>query len=245
MSNNITIINVTSSDAHIVVTPTAGLFSLALANVVVTSGSTMSGDLEFSGTAALEVADNAYAFKAKTDNDAGIVFNTTDISVDSMSTIAAANAKCYVESGITRQGGKRASADFSKTADTTIALVTGLSVALVASKKYKYKAVLFINADATGGSKFMVGNLDTLTAANIIQESTLLDDSTSALVISTRVTALGTTVSNAGTTAGMAIIEGLIEVTNAGTFGVGFAQSVANGTSTVLRGSSFTIEEIL
>lgn len=218
--------------------------SNVLSRFVSVAGDTMSGDLEFSGTAALEVADNKYAFKAKTDNDAGILFNVTDVSVDSMSTLAAANAKCYVETGITRKGGKLASADFSKT-DTTVALVTGLSIRLLASKKYAYRAVLFINADATGGSKFMVGNLDTLTAANIIQESILLNDSTMANVISTRITALGTTVSNAGTTAGRAIIEGLLEVTNAGTFGVGFAQSVANGTSTVLRGSYFIIEELL
>jgi hypothetical protein len=145
---------------------------------------------------------------------------------------------------IVLRGSKRVTADFTKTTDTTIATVTGLSLALTASKNYKFKAVLFINADATGGSKFRIGDLDTLTATNIIYEVTFLDDSSDAYVIAARGTALDTDFSDATSTAGCIIIEGLIEVNAAGTIGVGFAQSVSNGASSVLRGSTLTIEEL-
>lgn len=218
--------------------------NIAIPNAVPLTGGTMTGDLEFSGTAALEVADNAYAFKSKTDNDAGIVFNATDVSVDLMSTTGVANAKVFVETGISRKAGKRVTSDFTKTADTTIAAVTGLAIPLLASTTYMFKAVLFITADATGGSKFRIGNLNSLTATNIIYEATLLDDATSAYVVTTRGTALDTDFSDATSIAGVAVIEGVIEVNAAGTMGVGFAQSVANGSSSVLRGSYMIIEEM-
>lgn len=208
------------------------------------TGGTLSGDLEFSGAAALEIADSKYAFKSKTDNNIGIFYNATDNSLEFKTTAGAIKSKIFLDTGIMRCGTKRLAADFTKTTDTTIATVTGLQVALLASKNYKFKAMLFIEADATGGSKFRIGDLDTLTATNIIYEVTFLDANTDAYVLAVPGTALDTDYSDASSIAGLVVVEGLIEVNVAGTIGVGFAQSVSNGASSVLRGSTLSIEEV-
>lgn len=138
-------------------------------------------------------------------------------------------------------GIKRASAQFDKT-DTTLANVTGLSVNVIAGKSYKFEAVLFVNANVTGGSKYAIGG--TATATAIIYEITLLDDATDAFTLASRQTAIGGSDNNVGTTAGLARISGTITVNAAGTLTAQFAQQVANGTSSVLVGSTFTVNEI-
>lgn len=200
-------------------------------------------DMEFATGADLEIGDNRYAFKAKADNDAGVKFNSTDASVDFMSTTATEQGKCFIETGIFRKGGVRVSTQFDKT-NTTLAAVTGLSRALLAGRSYHFLATLFINADVTGGSKYTMGGTGGLTATNIIYNINLLDNATKAYTITSRQTALGGNAGQAGTTAGLCSIEGLITVNAAGTLSVAFAQNAVSGTSSVLVGSSLIIEEI-
>lgn len=138
-------------------------------------------------------------------------------------------------------GIKRVSAQFDKT-NTTLANVTGLSVNVVAGKSYKFEAVLFVDADVTGGSKYAIGG--TATATAIIYQVNLLDNGANAYTITSRQTALAGSAGQAGTTAGLAKIEGVITVNASGTLTVQFAQNAASGTSSVLIGSTFKVNEI-
>ena len=162
---------------------------------------------------------------------------------------AAINAGSYSEVfsidslGFSKDGGrKRVGTQFDKTTNTTLGDVTNLSVTVGAGDTYKFKAHLFVNADATGGSKYAIGG--TATATNIIYSIRLLDEGTDAYTIVSRQTALGGNAGQAGTTAGNCIIEGSIVVNAGGTLTVQFAQNASNGTSSVLVGSTFEIEKI-
>lgn len=131
---------------------------------------------------------------------------------------------------------------FDKT-NATLATVTGLSLSVIAGRTYKFEAELFVDADMTGGSKFAIAG--TATATTIIYQITLTDNGTLANTITSRQTALAGSAGQAGTTAGICIIKGLIKVNAAGTFLVQFAQNAANGTSSILVGSNFNVEQIV
>lgn len=136
----------------------------------------------------------------------------------------------------------RSSADFSKTANTTLAAVTDLS-ADVLPGIYGFEANLFVNADAVGGSKFAIGGTATTDAA--LFEVVLTDNTAKTITIASTLTAFnGTGVGQAGTTAGLCKIVGTISVTVAGTFVIQFAQNAASGVSTVLANSLFTVWKI-
>lgn len=208
------------------------------------AGGTMSGDLEFSGAAALEIADDAYVFKSKSDNDVGIVYNITDKSLDNKSTAGAVHSKVYVETGIYRLGGKFVAADFVKTADTALAAVPGLSLTLRAGTNYKFSAILFYACDSTGGIKWLVTGINGLTATNILFENNCLNHSTDVYDLGNVVADLSSISQLVSLTRGTIRLEGLIEVNAGGDLIVQFAQSVANNLSRILRGSTFTIEEM-
>jgi hypothetical protein len=147
-----------------------------------------------------------------------------------------------VNSGwLTDAGIKRASAQFNKTTDTALANITGLSVNVEAGRTYSFEALLFVDADATGGSKYAIAG--TATATAIIYEVALIDNATNAFTITSRQTALGGAAGQAGTTAGLCRISGTITVNAAGTLTVQFAQNASNGTSSVLVGSSFIVRD--
>lgn len=133
----------------------------------------------------------------------------------------------------------RNSAQFDMTNNTTLADVTGLSKGLLAGVIYAFKAVLFYDADATGGHKYAIAG--TATATSIKYHIRSISDATSALVITSRQTALAGSAGQAGSTAGLTIIEGVIAVNAAGTLTVQFAQNAENGTSSILTGSYMEI----
>lgn len=200
-------------------------------------------DLEFATGADLEIGDNRMAFKAKVDNDAGIKFNVIDGSFDFISVLGVDQAKIFAPVGIMRRGTVRVSTQFDKV-NTTLAQIPELARAVYAGRTYKFKVVLFVNANVTGGSKYALGATGGLTATNIIYNINLLDNTTMAQTISSRQTALGGTAGQAGTTSGLCVIEGLITVNVAGNLLVAFAQNAVSGTSSVLVGSTFEIEEV-
>lgn len=131
-------------------------------------------------------------------------------------------------------------AQFDKTTNTTLANVTGLTKTLLAGNTYEFEAVLFVDADATGGSKYAMAG--TATATSIKYEIMLLDNATSAYTITSRQTALAGSAGQAGTTAGLCIIKGLIVVNAGGTLTVQFAQNASNGTSSVLTNSYLKVK---
>ena len=135
-----------------------------------------------------------------------------------------------------------AAADFTKTGDTTLATVTGLSLSVLAGRTYSFRALLFVDADAVGGSKFAIAG--TATATAIIYHIRLLDDATDAFLIAARQTALGGSSGQSGSTAALALIEGTIVVNAAGTLLVQFAQNAAAGASSVKAGSTWTVEDV-
>lgn len=140
-------------------------------------------------------------------------------------------------------GQKRVSLQFDKT-DTTLATVNGLSVTTVGGRSYAFQAILYVTADGTGGQKYAIAG--TTTAAAIRYDTIVTDFTGLALVKASRATALATSVALAGNTNTVfqTVISGTITVANAGTLVVQFAENSASGTSSVLVGSTFIVEDI-
>lgn len=139
-------------------------------------------------------------------------------------------------------GQLRVATQFDKV-NTTLATVTGLSVTVIAGRTYEFEAFLHLTLDATGGAKVAIAG--SATATSIIYETTILDNTTNAYVVTDRKTALAGASSTAGTTAGVCRIKGLITVNAGGTLLVQFAQSAANNTSSILVGSTFIVNDII
>lgn len=138
-------------------------------------------------------------------------------------------------------GQKRVSAQFDKT-DTTLATVTGLSVDVEAGKSYYFYATLFVNASAAGGMK--VAMAGTATATAIIYH-VMVYNSINSIDISSRQTAMGGAAGVANDTVYLCTIQGTITVNAAGTLLVQFAQNASSGTSSVLVGSTFVVQQMV
>lgn len=135
----------------------------------------------------------------------------------------------------------RVSVQFDKTT-ATLANVTGLAISVSAAGIYYFQTDLFVDASLVGGSKYAIDG--SCTANSIIYQIDLVDNSTNATTITSRQTSLGGNSGQAGTTAGFCQIDGFINVNAAGTLRVQFAQNTANGTSSILVGSTFKVIKI-
>lgn len=144
---------------------------------------------------------------------------------------------------INYSGAVRVSTQFDKTTNTTLADVTGLSVTVVAGRKYRFRATLFVDASAVGGQKYAISG--TATATAIIYNINTISNTTNLLVITSRQTALAGSSGQAGATSNFTEIAGLISVNAGGTLTVQFAQNASNGTSSVLVGSYFEVWDIV
>lgn len=129
----------------------------------------------------------------------------------------------------------RVSSQFDKTADTTLANVTGLTLDLQPGT-YDIVANLFCDVSAAGGQKFAVGG--TATATSIIAGT---NGNLEEYVTSLGAALYDTVTGKDNTTL---ILFGTITVSVAGTLTIQFAQSVASGTSSVLVGSTLMAFEI-
>jgi hypothetical protein len=137
-------------------------------------------------------------------------------------------------------GRRRVSAQFDVASNATPANVPGLSVNVLAGRSYAFEAMCFLTAGVVGGSKWAIGG--TCTATGIIYDIVLTDETSNAITITSRQTALGGASGQAGTTSGICWISGLITVNAAGTLTVQFSQNSSNGTnSSVLVGSNFLV----
>lgn len=124
----------------------------------------------------------------------------------------------------------------------TVANVTGLSFNVAAGAVYRFKAVLHVTADATGGHKYAVGG--TATATSLIAQVSSVDNGTNANIIDTRLTSLGSTAGQAGATTAFTTIEGTIDVNAAGTVTIQFGENSAVNSATLLAGSTLQFERL-
>lgn len=129
--------------------------------------------------------------------------------------------------------------DFSKTSNTTLADVTGLTYTVAAGGKYRFQSVLLVECPATPGGKFSVSGTCTATKINY-EIVILLTGNTDSL----QATALDTSLGVAAAWE-IARIDGYIEVNAGGTLTIKFAQNVSNATaSKVLTGSWLQVDKI-
>lgn len=144
----------------------------------------------------------------------------------------------------TSTGNSRVSTQFNKTTDVTLANITGLSASLIVGRTYAFLATLYVTADATGGQQYAIAGS---AVASAVTYDTIITDFTGlALVKASRSSALATAVALAGNTHTVfqTVIRGAITVGTAGTLTVQFAQNSSSGTSSVLVGSTFQIQDI-
>ena len=131
------------------------------------------------------------------------------------------------------------SSNFSKTSDTTLANITGLTFTTASGGKYRFHANLFLSCGASGGAKVAISGTNTATKIQY-----LISLRTETAFVGEVNTALG---GDYGTNwaAVLGEIVGYIDVNEGGTLTVQFAQNASNGTpSRVLEGSWFEVDKI-
>lgn len=187
------------------------------------------GSVVFAGAAGAYSQDNSKLFWDDTNFRLGIGTASPNTDLD-------------VNGFIEWKGASRVSSTFSKSSDTTLAAITGLTSTLVAGKSYKFELLLY-TAGSAGGVKFDL-NGGTATATAINGDSYVMDQKT--IPVQTEFTALATTLCSTSTvTGGTCHITGLITVNGAGTFIPRFAQNSSSGTaSTVSVGSTMILDQI-
>lgn len=168
--------------------------------------------------------------RARFNNSGGVGFGSTVDPGDVGGAIFAG----LVQTG----GGSRVSSDFSKTSDTSLASITGLSATLQAGITYTFEIELFVDAGALGGHKYDLGG-GTATATAVIANITSIDDTSNLNVITSRQTSLTGSVGQDGGTTYYTRIVGTITVNAAGTFIPRFAQNASSGTASTVKAGSF------
>jgi hypothetical protein len=131
--------------------------------------------------------------------------------------------------------------DIAKTADESVANNTPqnddhLVVNLPASSRYQFKFYLFATSPATAG---LLLQLDGTAGVSSLKANIQIFDSTGALVAFARKTAFNSSTGVDFTGDAYAVIEGVIEVSTAGTFRLEWAQNTTDaGNATVLQENS-------
>lgn len=134
-----------------------------------------------------------------------------------------------------------ASATLTKTSNTTLATVTGLSVNLSAGGVYVCRAYITGTSSAAGGVKFQLTATNSLSATSASFSAWVWNGATLNSVTHETVTALGSPLGEATAVYSKALIEGTIVVNAAGTLNLQAAQNASDATSTtILANSSLT-----
>lgn len=214
------------------VTPAAGAFTTISASGVITS--TLA-----TGTAPLTVASTTVVGNLNVSQLLGATWaipgaiGATTPNSGAFTTITATGditgANLIAPTFVTTQ--------FDVAASTVFADVTGLSVNVVAGKTYSFRSVLFVTADGTGDSK--VAAAGTCTVSAFIASAMV--ELSAGTVSEGRTTTKGAQIFTSDATTISYVISGTAVVSGSGTLTIQFAQSVANGTSSVLVGSSFQV----
>lgn len=160
-----------------------------------------------------------------------VVTNTDSVTWDlSVSGQAKANVANSSIVSVTTQ--------FDKTTSTALANIPGLSITVTTARRYGFRAMLYVDADATGGHKYAIAG--TATATVVIYQVQSNDNGAPGIFrLTSRQTALAGAAGQAGQTGYFTEINGTITVNAGGTLTVQFAQNASNGTSSVLVGSTF------
>ncbi len=192
-----------------------------------TNGVTLTDD----GDGALIITGNS------TGNDENLIINLDDISNEVTFTSTSGVTRADFQSIYLMDAGqKRVGTQYDKTTNTTLGNITNLSVDVVAGRVYRLSIILYYDADTVGGYKFAISG--TCTATFFRANINVLQNASATYVLTSRVTSLGSSAGGAGSTAGVAYIDGFIQVNAGGTLTAQFAQNASNGTSSILIGSS-------
>ncbi len=127
--------------------------------------------------------------------------------------------------------------------NNTLASITGLSATVISAQSYKFSVDLLITADVTGGFKVSMGG--TCTASSVFYEVEFLDNDDQTNSFSGFETSLGNSNQQSGDVNHFCRLTGLITVSGTGTLIPKFSQQAPNGTSSVLVGSNFKVEQIV
>jgi hypothetical protein len=135
----------------------------------------------------------------------------------------------------------RVASDVAITSDTTLAAVTGMSIAVEAGKTYAFEVNLYTTSNTSGGVKIAIAGTATATAITYDAAFT----SAAAVALAARQTALGGSgVGVTAVTVANVRITGTITVNAAGTLIVQGAQNASNAAATTfLRGSTMRAEQ--
>lgn len=127
-------------------------------------------------------------------------------------------------------------ADTSKTSNTTLGNITGLSVPVAASTTYALDGYLGYDGNATGDIKFAF----TQPSGTTGHWGLAGDDTTTSGNLKTTTAAALTTVITLGGGTAKATVHGYVVVAGtAGTLQLQFAQNTSNGTATTVRAGSW------
>jgi hypothetical protein len=172
-----------------------------------------------------------------------LYFNNLGISNPSGGIAKFYNAGPGADGWIQWAGQARVTGDVNSNNTTTVALATGLSIALQAGRTYAFEAELSFTCTAAQGIRAAMVASGGLTATNIIYDGWILDSGANGIKGNVQATALGTVVANAALTgtAGHVTIKGVITVNVAGSLQVHFAQSVAAANNTTVKRGSYMI----
>lgn len=165
----------------------------------------------------------------------GVFLQSRDVVAGEASLFARSEIGDERITGLTR----RLAAQFDKTNSAVVSFVTGLAFNVEAGLPYTFIAYLPYIADVTGGHKYTLSG--TCTATTVWFHISSLDDATSAFVVTSTKTSLGSEAGQASSVAGMTVIRGYILVNAAGTLRIAFAQNAANATSSLRAGASFRL----
>jgi hypothetical protein len=129
---------------------------------------------------------------------------------------------------------------FTKTTDTVLATIPGLSVNVLGGNTYRFKAGIQMSNSAIGGGKLSIGG--SCSTSQIQYEVIAFNNTGNSFANCTA----GSAINDAGHSVGAgvlnyAIIEGSLIVGSGGTLLVQFAQNASNTSSNVLVGSFFEV----
>lgn len=198
-----------------------------------------------SGSASDGTPDTVNISGGVVNSDQYSIFLSAGTSIDVENVKGAATTQFFFRNtGLTGMNffGKRVESvttDQAVTSTATLTDATGLVVTISANKKYRYRAVLFIdNAGTTAGLKFALTGPSSPTKVTL---AGILENSTST-ILHQAATAYATIIDTTIATTGVkyAVIEGTVfNGANAGDLKVQFAQHTSDASATTLKAGSF------
>lgn len=163
------------------------------------------------------------------------------VTTDGSGVTAVVDRRNFNPIAFTPTNAVRVSAQFDK-ANSTLANITDLSVALLANRTYSFRVVLFVTADGTSGHKYAMAYSSTVGAVRYDIKAVSIVTVPVFVLGGRQTSSGGASGENAtGATAIQCVIEGTITTTGAGNLTAQFACNTGTNTSSVLVGSSMNV----